>query len=60
MFEQIKVHSGELVVVQNLRIVHVVWIIGRHGKVTETHELFGGVDHQGAIAAGSLWLRCLL
>lgn len=49
--------SVEPEVLQQLGVVHVVWIVGWHGKITEAHHLFGGVDHQGAIDAGSLWLR---
>lgn len=60
MSEQVKVVSIEPEVPQQLRVVHVVWVVRRHGEITETHHLFGGVDHQGAIDAGSLWLKCLL
>jgi len=42
-------------VLQQLGVVHVVWVVGGHGEVAETHHLFGGVDYQGAIDAGSLW-----
>lgn len=58
--KQVKVLSIEPEVLQQLGVVHVVWIISRHGKITETHHLFGGVDHQGAINAGSLRLRGVL
>lgn len=44
-------------ILQQLRVVHVVWIVGRRWKITETHHLFGGVDHQGAIDVGSLRFR---
>ncbi len=55
--EKVKVLSIEPVVLQQLGVVHVVWKVGRHREITETHDLFGGVGHQRAIDAGSLWLR---
>lgn len=55
--EKVKVFSVKPVVLQQLGVVHVVWIVSRHREVTETHDLFGGVDHQGAIDAGSFWLK---
>lgn len=58
--EQVKVLSIEPEVLQQLGAAHVIRIISGHGKITETHHLFGGVDHQGAINAGSLRLRGVL
>lgn len=55
--EQVEALSIEPEVLQQLGVVHVVWIVGRHGKIAETHHLFGSVDHQRAIDAGSIWLR---
>lgn len=55
--EQVEVLSIEPEVLQQLGVVHVIWIVSGHGKIAETHHLFGRVDHQGAIDAGSLWLR---
>lgn len=52
--------SIEPVVLQELRVVHVVWVVSRHWKIAETHHLFGGVDHQRAVDAGSLRLRRIL
>lgn len=52
--------SIEPEVLQELRVVHVVWVVSRHWKITETHHLFGGVDHQRTVDAGSLWLRRIL
>lgn len=40
--------------------MQVVWILSRHWKIAEAHDLFGGVGHQGAVDAGLIWLCGLL
>ena len=50
-FEVLCVHPE---VFQDLRMVHVVWVVSGDGEVTVTHHLLGDVDGQGAVDAGSL------
>lgn len=57
VLEQVKMLSVEPEVLQQLGVVHKVGIVIRHGEITETHHLFGGVYHQRAVDAGSLWFR---
>lgn len=57
---QVKVIGVEPEVLQQLSVVHVVWIISRRRKIAETHDLFGGVGHQGAVNAAFIWLYGLL
>lgn len=52
--EQVEVLSIEPEILQQLRVVWEVWIVSRHWKITVTHHLFGGVNHQGAIDAALL------
>lgn len=47
-------------VLQQLSVVQVVWIIGGHWEIAETHDLFGGVGHQGAVNIALIWLYSLL
>lgn len=45
---------------EDFGMVHVVGVVGRDGEVTVAHHLLGDVDGQGAVYAGSVWLRHLL
>lgn len=47
-------------VLHQLSVVQVVWIISRRWKIAETHDLFGGVGHQGAVNTALIWLYSLL
>lgn len=49
---QVEVIRIQPEILQQLWIVQVVWILSRHWKITEAHDLFGGVGHQGAVDAG--------
>lgn len=44
--EQVKVFSIELQVLQQLGVWHEVGIVSRHGEITVTHHLLGGVGDQ--------------
>lgn len=57
---QVKVIGVEPEVLHQLSVVQVVWIISRHWKIAETHDLFGGVGHQGAVNAALIGLYSLL
>lgn len=46
---QVEVIRKQPEILQQLWIVQVVWILSRHWKITEAHDLFGGVGHQGAV-----------
>lgn len=52
--------SVEPEVLQQLGVVHVVGIVVRHGEIAEAHHLFGGIYHQRAVDAGSIWFWRLL
>ena len=43
---QTKVVCIKPIVLQKLGIVQIVWVISRHGEVTETHHLLAGVGNQ--------------
>lgn len=60
MFHQFKVFRIQPEVFQDFRVVHVVGVISRDGEVTVAHHLLGDVDGEGAVDAGSVWLRHFL
>ena len=55
--EVVSVHSE---VVHDEGVVHVVGEMCRNGEVAETHHLLGGVDDDGVVDAGPVWLWILL
>lgn len=55
--EQVEVLRVEPEVLQQLRVVQVVWVVRRHWEVTVTHHLLAGVGHQRTVDGRSPWLR---
>ena len=60
VLDELEVVSVHPKVVDDERVVHVVWEVCRDGKVTETHHLLGGVDDDRVVDAGPVWLWILL
>lgn len=50
----------EAEVLQDFGMVHVVGVVAWDGEVAVAHHLLGDVDGQGAVDAGSVWLRHFL